>query len=152
MKWDPTTLDGPTFRALAVPFTGPVNYPGTRGVDLDGEYFSPGTDIGRSSFDSVPLTFHHGKDERLGAKPLGRAVLDEQPSPEGWWATCRWDVRDGRVPLVRQLARRTPLFASTQPLNAVKRSGAHIDQWHVAELTISPSPQNTRARLVKGTP
>ena len=38
-------IDDDAFRLLAFPFTGPIPRPGTRGVDLDGEYFSERTDI-----------------------------------------------------------------------------------------------------------
>lgn len=142
-------LARPSFRLLLVPFGGPIPRAGApRGVDLDGEFFSEKTDVGRGLFDSIPLRFFHGRDRMLGSTRLGTAVLDQKASRDGWWALCHWVKDEPAVDLIRALGQRTPLFGSSQPLGESRKTSAgEITQWHVAEATLGPAVQNLYARL-----
>jgi hypothetical protein len=47
------------------------------------------------------------------------------------------------VELVRLLSKRVPLYGSTLAVGGVERDlDGHIRRWPVAELSLSPSPQN----------
>lgn len=141
-------LAAPRFRLLLVPFSGPIPKAGTPGLDLDGDYFSPRTEIGRGLYDALPLRWHHGRDPVLGNTRLGTAVLDRQPKADGWWATCTWTPDEPAVELVRALGARVAIFGSSQPIGDTHRTRTgEITRWHVAEATLSSSPQNIAARL-----
>ncbi|MDP9134539.1 MAG: hypothetical protein M3N56_06895, partial [Actinomycetota bacterium] len=55
-----TLLDDDAFRLLALPYGGPLPYPGApRGADLDRQWLSDRTDFGAPP-KTVDVTWHHG--------------------------------------------------------------------------------------------
>jgi hypothetical protein len=153
MKWNPAALDGPSFELNIVPFGGPVklsSVPG--GVDLDGEYFDETTDIGHRTYSELPVLWHHGRDATMGPKSLAKATGLHREA-DGWWTTVTWNRNDPRVDLVRALARKVPIFGSSQPIRStVQRDGPRITHWQIAEATLSTSPQNTHAVIRRSQP
>ena len=141
-------------RILMVPFGGPL--PGGKaGLDLDGEYFDDATDLYgpfpalRTSRERL-VDWHHDSDPTgvMKGAILGRAVFDEQPEGEGYWADFWANAGEKRRELVAALERRgVPLFGSSQAVRgAVKKADdGHIDTWPLIRHTITTSPQNTYA-------
>src|SRR6185436_4085438 len=80
-----TVIDDAKFRLLAIPYGGPIpSKASPLGVDLDGEWFSPRTDIKPGWFDVRLVDWHHGADGKLGRSILGKADnLTEDD--DGWW-------------------------------------------------------------------
>lgn len=144
-------LARPSFRALAIPFGGPIQRKGAPlGVDLDDEWFDSTTEIRPGLYSAgLPVLFHHADDAALGDTVLGRAVLDKAPSAVGWWSTVTLRENEPAVQLIRALAHRTPLFVSSQPLSrGVRRErSGHITRWPLAEITLTPAPSNRFARI-----
>ena len=59
------------WRVLGVPFGGPID-----GRDLDGEAFTPETDIWLKVGDKVNLTYYHGFDpDKIGEKQANPALI-----------------------------------------------------------------------------
>jgi hypothetical protein len=135
-------------RLLAIPFGGPIPSPHyAKGMDLDGEFFTPKTDVMPELFPVKPTFWHHGDDTFVGPVVIGKAenpMMDE----DGWWVDQWLKAGERRVGLVRALSEKgAQLFGSSQPLSRgvkIAKTG-EILRWPWAEQTLSTSPQNTLA-------
>ncbi len=127
----------PGWRVLGVPYGGPV-----QGRDLDGEAFTPETDIWLKMGDQVNLTYYHGFDaEDAGEKQptpalIGRATYtgaDER----GHWFEPALDMDE---PLAKRLieAGIEKLRASSGAISHLVRkdAGGIIAVWPVGELAL----------------
>jgi hypothetical protein len=153
-----TVLDDDAFRLLAIPFGGPIPQKGAPlGVDLDGEWFSPRTDIKPEWFPTRIVDWHHGKDPRMGRAELGKAVdlgpfggAGSEPDEDGWWVTVWMKHGERRVDLVRKLAERgAQIFGSSESVSGLvqKSNTGEILAWPYVRQTLSTSPQNTYSQL-----
>ena len=148
-----TLLDDDAFRLLAIPFGGPIPSPHSPiGVDLDGEWFDKDTDIKAHLGTERDVDWHHGKDPTgvMGRTVIGKAILDDEPGEDGWWATVWLKLGERRVALIKALAEAgAQLFGSSQAPNGTvrKASNGHIDVWPYWRQTLSTSPQNTYSVL-----
>jgi len=149
-------IDDDAFRLLAFPFTGPIPRPGTRGVDLDGEYFSERTDIKADWLPFRPTDWHHGNDP---TKVMGRTVIGKavdlgsftgpgEPDEDGWWVTVWLEQGQKRLDLIRRLAAQgAQIFGSSESVPGLvkKASTGEILVWPYWRQTLSTSPQNTHS-------
>lgn len=152
-------------RLLAIPFGGPIPSPkSSLGVDLDGEWFSPNTDIFggykvlRTNRERL-VDWHHSAAPpgpnygdptgMMTGHIIGKSILDPDPDEDGWWVDLWLKAGDKRVKLVEALARRgAQLFGSSQPLKAqTDRETGEIKVWPFWLETLSTSPQNTYSVL-----
>lgn len=136
-----TLLDDDHFRLLAIPFTGPL--PGGR--DLDGQRFTPATNIYPKMLPARPIDWHHGLDSLMGRTILGKAVLDPEPEDDGWWVDVWLDHGKKRVELVKRLAEKAPIFGSSEALWVKATTDGEITEWPYWRQTLSTSPQNTHS-------
>jgi hypothetical protein len=151
-------------RLLAVPFGGPIPSSHTSlGVDLDGEFFSPNTDLfdGHKALLSTRdrlVDWHHVTSSARSVDPvggrmkgaiLGRIVMDESPEADGLWVDFWANAGEKRLALMKQLEERhVPLFGSSYaPYKKADAITGEILTWPMTWETISTSPQNTRAVL-----
>ena len=136
-----SVVDENHLRVLAIPFGGPL-----AGRDLDGDYFTPRTDIKADWFDSRPVLWHHGQDPYgvMGTTVLGKAVLDDEPEEDGWWVDVWLKAGERRARLVEQLAAKAPLYGSSQALPSLvkRKADGEITVWPYIEQTLTTSPQN----------
>ena len=153
-------------RILAIPFGGPIpSAKSALGVDLDGEWFSPRTDIYgpypelRETRERL-VDFHHsyappgaGYGDPTGVMRgviLGKSVLDPEPDEDGHWADVWLRYGEKRLSLIKALVKRGgQLFGSSQPVGGVKKNPetGEILVWPHLFQTLSPSPQNTYSVL-----
>jgi hypothetical protein len=155
MKAEP--IDDDAFRLLAFPFTGPIPKAGTRGVDLDGEYFSERTDIKADWLPFRPTDWHHGADPtgKMGRSVLGKAIdlgrfegKSDEPDEDGWWVTVWLAQGEKRVDLIRRLAARgAAIYGSSESIPGMTRKAesGEIMVWPYWRQTLSTSPQNTHS-------
>jgi hypothetical protein len=138
------------WRVLAIPFGGPFK----GGKDLDGEFFSPRTDIKPHWFKERPIIFHHGLDASVKDEEFGTEEMDEEAKNDGWWGTLWLD---------RQLAASSRYWDKVNALLAAGKmygsSGAiahlvrkdrktgEILVWPHAEQTLTLTPANPLARI-----
>ena len=144
-----TLLDDDAFRLLAIPFGGPLPsalFP--RGVDIDGETFTERTDIKPGWLTERAVDWHHGQDRLMGRTVLGKAV-DLVMEEDGWWVTVWMNHGERRLELVKRLAERAEIFASSESVSGLtkKASTGEILVWPYWRQTLSTSPQNTKSVL-----
>jgi len=147
-----TVLDDDKVRLLAFPFSGPIpspRWPG--GVDLDGETFTPRTDIKAAWLKWRPVDWHHGGDGLLGRTVIGKAD-NLRMEEEGWWVDVWLKHGERRLSLVKELAERGGrLFGSSETdpnMARVNKATGEIEVWPYLRQTLSTSPQNTHSVLL----
>jgi hypothetical protein len=144
-------LDDDHLRLLAFPFHGPIpspKWPG--GVDIDGETFTPRTDIKAEWLPWRPVDWHHGKDGLMQREVIGKAD-NLHMDDEGWWVDIWLDHGKRRLALVKRLAEQgASLFGSSEALagtTKVNKATGEILIWPYWRQTLSTSPQNTHSRI-----
>ncbi len=113
--------------------------------DLQGEYFTPATELGLEWYDRRPVLYHHGLDGRLKAAVVG--TIDTLRVDEvGVWAEAQLDMRQRYVHAVQQLVDKGVLgwsSGSLPHLVAVADDG-HIRRWPIVEGSLTPAPAEPR--------
>jgi hypothetical protein len=134
-------IAGSKWRVLAIPFGGPFS-----ARDLDGEYFSPRTDIKADWFKDRPILFHHGQDEVVGDETLG-VESDLSKEDDGWWATMWLDRANRYWTQVDRLLRGGKMYGSSGALAHLVRKArdGEILTWPHIEQTLTPTPANPLA-------
>jgi hypothetical protein len=158
-----TLLDDDAFQLLALPYGGPIPYPGApRGVDLDRQWLSESTRWGDVPKE-LPVTWHHSQDPVMGGEVIGKAV-DLTFDDDGGWVKVWLDHGRRRTRLIRQLAEavkddpEVDIYGSSEAVSGrIRRQKGElpwrrdlpgeISQWHYIGQTLSTSPQNTTSIL-----
>lgn len=133
------------WRVLAIPFGGPFK----GGKDLDGEYFSPRTDIKPGWFPTRPVLWHHSKDVTIGDESLGTED-DLKFEKDGWWANLWLDRSNRYWEMVSSLMAAGKVYGSSGALaHLIKKApDGEILVWPHIEQTLTPTPANFFARVV----
>ncbi|MDX1994181.1 MAG: phage major capsid protein [bacterium] len=122
--------------------------PGQR--DLQGEYFTPETELGLDWYSRRPVLYHHGLDGNLKAAVIGEIdtlVLDEV----GVWAEAQLDLRQRYVHAVRRLVEKGILAWSSGSLPQLVEVGGdgRIKRWPIVEGSLTPTPAEPRRTDVR---
>lgn len=139
-------LTASKWRVLAIPFGGPFE-----GKDLDGEFFSPKTDIKPDWFDRRPLVWHHNLDQTMKADPVLGTADDLEQKDDGWWTTVWLDRAHRYWSKIDELLRAGKIYGSSGSLpNFVRtdRKTGEILVWPYIEQTFTPTPANPYAVVV----
>ena len=133
------------WRVNAIPFGGPMK----GGKDLDGEFFSPRTDIKADWFPARPVLWHHAQDEVLKDTVLGTED-DLVKEDDGWWATMWLDRSNRYWAEVSAMLAAGKAFGSSGALGHLVRKArdGEILIWPHIEQTITPTPSNFFSRVV----
>jgi hypothetical protein len=134
------------WRVLAIPFGGPFK----GGKDLDGEFFSPQTDIKADWFDRRPVLFQHAQDETLKDETLG-IEDDLELEDDGWWGTVWLDRANEYWARVTKLLAAGKMYGSSGALGhlvAKDHKSGEILVWPHIEQTLTPTPANPFARVI----
>ncbi len=109
--------------------------------DLQGEYFTPQTELALDWYERRPVLYQHGMDDHLKAAPIG--VIDRLRADEtGVWAEAQLDLRHRYAQAVRRLIEDGMLnwsSGSLPHLVEVARDG-RIMRWPVVEGSLTPTP------------
>jgi hypothetical protein len=139
-------LTNSKWRVLAIPFGGPF-----KGRDLDGEFFTPNTDIKPDWFDRRPLVWHHNQDKTMKADPVLGTADDLDMKSEGWWATLWLNRSHQYWSQVDELLRTGKVFGSSGSLPTFVRTDAKTGEilvWPYIEQTLTPTPANPYSVVV----
>ncbi len=113
--------------------------------DLQGEYFTPETELGLDWYESRPALFHHGLDGSLKAAVIG--VIDTLKADEtGVWAEAQLDMRQRYVQTILKLIEQGALgwsSGSLPHLVEIAKDG-RIKRWPIVEGSMTPTPAEPR--------
>jgi HK97 family phage major capsid protein len=113
--------------------------------DLQGEYFTPDTDLGLDWYPRRPVLYHHGLDGDLGPVMIGQIEV-MQPDHTGVWVEAQLDMRSRWARAVLDLVQRDALGWSSGSLPHLVdvAPDGHIRRWPVVEGSLTPSPAEPR--------
>ena len=118
--------------------------------DLQGEYFTPQTDVGLDWYEQRPVLYHHGLDGALKAAVIG--VIDTlRPDDTGLWAEAQLDLHKRYVRAVQRLVDQGVLSWSSGSLpHLVQVEGdGWIKRWPIVEGSLTPTPAEPRHACVQ---
>jgi len=113
--------------------------------DLQGEFFTPQTDVGLDWYEQRPVLYHHGLDGALKAAVIG--VIDIlRPDDTGLWAEAQLDLHKRYVRAVRRLVDLGVLSWSSGSLPHLVDVGedGQIKTWPIVEGSLTPTPAEPR--------
>ena len=113
--------------------------------DLQGQYFTPQTDVGLDWYERRPVLYHHGLDGALKAAVIG--VIDTlRPDEFGLWAEAQLDLRKRYVRAVQRLVDQGVLGWSSGSLPHLVEIDAEgqIKRWPIVEGSLTPTPAEPR--------
>lgn len=113
--------------------------------DLQGEYFTPETELGLDWYTHRPVLYHHTLDNTLKAALIG--TIDTLKADEvGLWAEAQLDLRQRYVRAVHNLVDKGVLAWSSGSLPHVVEisSDGHIKRWPIIEGSLTPTPAEPR--------
>lgn len=113
--------------------------------DLQGEYFSPETDLGLDWYPRRPVLYQHGLDGALGPALIGQ-IEAMQPDSVGLWVEAQLDLRRRWALAVLDLVRQGALGWSSGSLPHLVEIEAdgHIRRWPIVEGSLTPTPAEPR--------
>jgi phage head maturation protease len=119
--------------------------------DLDGEFFDAKTDFDRDFPAKLSLYYHHGADEEIGTKRLGRVEVQEDGA--GLWFDHQLNLSDAYQAKIYTLAEQGRLGGSSGAVtHLVRKSRAgkavHIDLWPLGEASLTVTPCHPAARAI----
>ena len=121
-------------------------------VDLEGDYFTPETDIGVEIGDRLPVYFEHGYDPVVKNRKIGKGTI-LKTDDIGLWFEGQLELRDEYERMIYALAEAGKLGWSSQAggslvSKSVGEGGNHIETWPLAEATLTKSPAEHRNTAV----
>ena len=113
--------------------------------DLQGEFFTPDTDLGLDWYPRRPVLYHHGLDGTLGPALIGQIEV-MQPDAVGVWVEAQLDLRRRWARTVLDLVREGALGWSSGSLPHLVEIEAdgHIRRWPIVEGSLTPTPAEPR--------
>ncbi|MCY4463993.1 MAG: phage major capsid protein [Chloroflexi bacterium] len=117
----------------------------SRQRDLQGEYFTPQTDVGMDWYEQRPVLYHHGLDGSLKAAVIG--VMDTLRADDtGLWAEAQLDLHKRYVRAVQRLVERGVLSWSSGSLPHLVEVNdeGQIKRWPIVEGSLTPTPAEPR--------
>jgi HK97 family phage major capsid protein len=113
--------------------------------DLQGEYFTPETDLGLDWYPRRPVLYHHGIDRALKSQMIGQ-LERLTPDETGVWVEGQLDLRNRWARAVWDLVKKGVLgwsSGSLPHLVDVARDG-QIKRWPIVEGSLTPTPAEPR--------
>lgn len=117
-----------------------VRYTGPAQKDLQGDYFTPETNLWIDHYPVVPVLYQHGQDSRMDIRVIGKAHA--RADPAGVWYEAQLNLRDKYEELIYKLVEDGKLGYSTGALGHLVRreTDGKLISWPVAEITLTPNP------------
>ncbi len=121
--------------------------------DLQGEYFTPETELGLTWYDRRPVLYHHGLDGDVGPAVIG--VMDTlKADAVGVWAEAQLDLRQRYTRAVQRLvdSGRLGWSSGSLPHLVDVADDGRIRRWPIVEGSLTPTPaepRRTDARTIK---
>jgi HK97 family phage major capsid protein len=113
--------------------------------DLQGEYFTPETELGMDWYEKRPMLYHHGLDDTLKTAVIGH--IDVLRADEvGVWAEAQLYTHQRYVEAVKRLIEQGALAWSSGSLpHLVNRErDGRLKRWIIVEGSLTPTPAEPR--------
>jgi HK97 family phage major capsid protein len=128
-----------------------VRYGDPKNVDLEGDFFTAGTDFGITEGALVPVYYQHGMDGALKNRRIGRGQAKFDAI--GLWLEAQLEMRDEYEKMIYELAQAGKLgWSSGAAGHLVEREqmgkAYHIKSWPIAEGSLTPTPAEPRNSAV----
>lgn len=122
-----------------------IRFGGPADTDIDGEFFTADTDFGAAN--EVGVYYHHGLDNKIGARRIGRTSLTRDDV--GVWVEAQLDLRDQYEQEIYKMAEAGKLgWSSGAVSHLVRREPAgkttRIAVWPIGEASLTPTPAEFR--------
>lgn len=113
--------------------------------DLEGEYFTPESNLCLDWYTRRPVLYHHGLDGTMKAAVIGQ-IDTLTPDETGVWAEAQLDMHKKYVQVVQQLVQKGVLSWSSGSLAHLvqKATDGHIKLWPIVEGSATPTPAEPR--------
>ncbi len=114
-------------------------------TDLQGEYFTPQTDLGLDWYPRRPVLYHHGLDGEVGPVLIGQ-IEAWQADETGLWVEAQLDLRSRWGRAVMELVEAGALgwSSGSMPHLVEVSAGGRIDRWPIVEGSLTPTPAEPR--------
>jgi len=118
--------------------------------DLQGEYFTPATQLGLDWYDTRPALFHHNLDATLKTTKIG-TIDTLKMDDTGVWAEAILDMRNRYVQRLKQLVDQGVLgwSSGTVPHWAEVDDDGQIKRWPLVEGSLTPAPAEPRRTSIQ---
>ena len=118
--------------------------------DLQGEYFTPETQLWLDHYKTAPLLFHHGMDSDVGLSVIGKRV-DVQTDAAGVFVKNWIDKSNRYWKMVEPLLQTGRLFYSpgSAPHLVKRTKNGQLLSFPVIEDTLTPVPAQYRLRPIE---
>jgi HK97 family phage major capsid protein len=128
-----------------VQFTTPTD------LDLAGDFFSKDTDLGVEDGSTLPVYYHHGLDNIIKNRRLGKAKATFQDT--GLWLEAQLAMRDDYEKAIFEMAEQGKLgwssgAASHLVSNRQIGEASWIEAWPIAEASLTPTPAEPRNTVI----
>lgn len=113
--------------------------------DLQGEYFTPQSELGLDWYDQRPVLYHHGLDGTVKGEVIG-VITSLKADDTGLWAEAQLDMRKRYVAAVLNLVEKGVLGWSSGSLPQLADVAADgwIRCWPIVEGSLTPTPAEPR--------
>ena len=123
---------------------------GPKQRDLQGDYFTPETELWLDHYKTAPTLFHHGLDDTVGLAPIGRRV-ETKADDTGLWVEDWIDKSNRYWSIVEPLLNADRLFYSpgSAPHLIKRAKSGELLSFPVIEDTLTPMPAQYRLRPIE---
>lgn len=117
--------------------------------DLQGEYFTPDSDLKLDWYDKRPVLYHHTLDAEVGTLQIGE-IVSLKADNVGLWAEAQLDMRNRYVAKINDLVNKGVLGWSSGSIPHMVQVAAdgHIKRWPIVEGSLTPTPAEPRKTTV----
>src|SRR5512139_570494 len=119
-----------------------VTFSDESSLDLTGEYFAKDTDYGDAT--TSPVLYHHGMDDTLKLRTIGRGELRKDDI--GVWIEAQLELRDEYEKAIYGMAEKNKLgWSSGSASHLILREGSKITRWPLGlDASLTPTPAEPR--------
>ena len=128
-----------------------VRFGDPKNTDLEGDFFSPESDLGVEDGSTLPVYYNHGMDGVLKTRKIGRGTIKYDDA--GAWLEAQLEMRDEYEQMIYDMAVEGKLgWSSGAAYHLVEKEQVgkawHIKTWPIAEASTTPTPAEPRNNVV----
>jgi HK97 family phage major capsid protein len=121
-----------------------------KNTDLEGDYFTPDSDLGWAGNERRLALYDHGLDETIGRREIGNRLALKRIDNVGAWVETQLNMRDEWEAAMYGLVQQKKLGWSSGTAShlVIRESDGFLRRWHVVEGSLTPHPAEPRTQVV----